>query len=95
MDLLMEARDFAPPFRAPPPPPCLPGLASSCGSGFAWIRIIFGKLIHPHYCTVKARSGFALKSKFTELNRLKMEPWRAVDAHNGGVEAQFGAVEGL
>jgi hypothetical protein len=23
-----------------------------------------------------------------------MEPWRAVDAHNGGVKAQNGAVEG-
>jgi hypothetical protein len=27
--------------------------------------------------------------------RLKMEPWRAVNAYNGGVEAQNGAVEGL
>jgi hypothetical protein len=24
-----------------------------------------------------------------------MEPWRAVDAHNEGVEAQNGVVEGL
>jgi hypothetical protein len=24
-----------------------------------------------------------------------MEPWRAVDAHNGGLEAQNGALEGL
>jgi len=27
--------------------------------------------------------------------RLKKEPWRAVDSHNGSVEAQNGAVEGL
>jgi hypothetical protein len=30
-----------------------------------------------------------------ELRRLKTEPWRAVDAHNGGVEAQNGVVEDL
>jgi hypothetical protein len=26
---------------------------------------------------------------------LKMEPWRAVNAQNGGVNAQNGALEGL
>jgi hypothetical protein len=30
-----------------------------------------------------------------ELLRLKIEPWRAKDAHNGGVEVQNGAMEGL
>jgi hypothetical protein len=30
-----------------------------------------------------------LKSKFTnELYKLKKEPWKAVDARNGGLEAQ-------
>jgi hypothetical protein len=30
-----------------------------------------------------------------EFKILKMEQWRAVDAHNGGVEALNGALEGL
>jgi hypothetical protein len=30
-----------------------------------------------------------------EAGRLKMESWRVVDAHNGGREAQSGALEGL
>jgi hypothetical protein len=30
-----------------------------------------------------------IKVNIQELNRLKMEPWRAVDANNGGVEAQI------
>jgi hypothetical protein len=33
--------------------------------------------------------------KFQELYKLKMEPSRAVDAHNGGVEVQNKALEGL
>ncbi len=37
----------------------------------------------------KAGSGSALKSK------LRIEPGRAVDAQNGGLEAQNGALEGL
>ena len=36
-----------------------------------------------------------IKVNIHELNRHKMEPWRAVDANNGGVDAQNGAVEGL
>jgi hypothetical protein len=29
------------------------------------------------------------------MQRIKMEPLRSVDAHNGGVWAQYGAAEGL
>jgi hypothetical protein len=36
-----------------------------------------------------------VKDKIQKLYRLKMGPCRAVDAYNGGVEAQNGAVEGL
>jgi hypothetical protein len=35
------------------------------------------------------------KVKIWELQRLTMEPWRAVGSHSGGVEAQNGALEGL
>jgi hypothetical protein len=35
------------------------------------------------YITVKTESGSAINSTF---NRLKMEPWRAVNAHSGVVE---------
>jgi hypothetical protein len=31
----------------------------------------------------------------TQEQRLKMEPWRAVDAHNGDVVAQNISLEGL
>jgi hypothetical protein len=40
-------------------------------------------------------SGSASKTKFSRYGGTKMEPWRAVDAHNGGVVAQNGAMEGL
>jgi hypothetical protein len=33
--------------------------------------------------------------KNSGLLRLKMQAWRATDAHNGGVEVQNGALEGL
>jgi hypothetical protein len=32
-----------------------------------------------------------IKVTIPELKRLKIEPWKAVDAHNGGVEAPNGA----
>jgi hypothetical protein len=32
-----------------------------------------------------------IKVTVQELKRLKMEPWRAVDAHNGGAETHNGA----
>jgi hypothetical protein len=35
------------------------------------------------------------KVKLKKLKRPKIEPLRAVDAHNGGLEAQTGAREGL
>ncbi len=34
-------------------------------------------------------------SKNSKAIVLKIEPWRAVNAHNGGLEAQNGALEGL
>jgi hypothetical protein len=34
----------------------------------------------------EAESG--IKMKIEKLYRLQMEPWRVVDAHNGGLEAQ-------
>jgi hypothetical protein len=35
------------------------------------------------------------KVKIQELSKLKLEPWMAVDAQNGGVETQNGGLEGL
>jgi hypothetical protein len=43
--------------------------------------------------TVKRRIRIFIKVKLQELRRLKMEPRRAVDADNGGMEAQNRAVE--
>jgi hypothetical protein len=59
-----------------------------CGSESTWNCIILGSQIRkldpdPHQSQIK------------ELWRLKMEPWRAVDAHNGGLEAQNRVVDGL
>jgi hypothetical protein len=56
-----------------------------------WIRI--------HICIrmkslIRIRIS-ALKSKFRSSSRLKIKPWRAVDAQNGGVEARNGGLEGL
>ncbi len=47
------------------------------GSGFARIRILLGSWIVIH-----------IKFKIQELYRFKIEPWKAVYAHNWGVEAQ-------
>ncbi len=41
------------------------------------------------------RIRIRIKVKIQELWSLKMDLWRAVDAHKGGGEAQNGAVEGL
>ncbi len=43
----------------------------------------------PHYFGSRIR----LKVEIQELWMLKMEPWIVVDARNGGVEAQNGAME--
>jgi len=44
----------------------------------------------------KGGSGSESESKLKqELQMLKRKPWRAVDAHNGGVEARNGAMEGV
>jgi hypothetical protein len=37
----------------------------------------------------------SMKVKTQKLYRLIIKPWRAVDAHNGGMEALNGALEGL
>jgi hypothetical protein len=34
------------------------------------------------------RIRIRIKGKIQDFSRIKMEPWRAVDAHNGCVEAQ-------
>jgi hypothetical protein len=36
-----------------------------------------------------------IKVKIKKLERLKMKPWGAVDAHKGGVEAHNIALKGL
>ncbi len=36
-----------------------------------------------------------IRVKIQELKRLKIEPWRAVDAHNVGVEDKNGALEAV
>ncbi len=35
---------------------------------------------------IKSRIRIRIKVEIQELWRLKMEPWRAVEAHNGGVD---------
>ncbi len=57
------------------------------------IHIILGSLIRIRIRT-KAKNLIRIRNKF-KAQELKMEPWRAVNAHNGGMEAQNGAVEGL
>jgi hypothetical protein len=36
-----------------------------------------------------------MKVKIQKLERLKIDPWRAMDAHNEDLETQNGALEGL
>jgi hypothetical protein len=52
-------------------------------SGSAWIRIILGSWIR---ISIRAKSWIRvlIQVNIQELYRLKMEPWRAVDAHNRG-----------
>ncbi len=62
--------------------------SSKQGSGYgsAWILIIFWKLdpdLGPH----KSQNSNALEAQ--------NKAWRAVDADNGGLQAQNGALEGL
>jgi hypothetical protein len=60
------------------------------------IRNIFGSQIWIRIrIRVKNRIQIRITVEIQELWRLNMEPWRAVDAHNGGVEAQNGALEDL
>ncbi len=40
-------------------------------------------------------SWIHIKVKVQGLEKLQIEPWKAEDAHNGGMEAQNGAVEVL
>jgi hypothetical protein len=57
---------------------------SGSGSGIALKREKLGLDLH-----------LTLKSNFRRPRGSKTEPWRTVDAHNGSVEAQNGAPEGL
>ncbi len=52
----------------------------------SWIRIRM---------RVKGWIRIRIKVKIEKLERLRIEPWRVVDAHNRGLEAQIGALEGL
>ncbi len=53
---------------------------------FAGLRILIR--VDIHYFVSWIRIQIRNKVKIQELHRQKMEPWRAVDAHNGGEEAQ-------
>jgi hypothetical protein len=44
---------------------------------------------------IQIRTQIRNKIKMPKLLRLKMEPWRAVDAQNEGVEAQNRGLDGL
>ncbi len=58
------------------------------------IRIIFGRQIWIRIrIRVKSRIRIRIKIEIQELQRLKMELLRAMDAHNGGVEAQNGPLD--
>ncbi len=82
----------------------------ACEFRSSWIPTIFGKQYpDPISIRVKSRIRVRVHSKVkcriririqVEIQdlwrfKLQMESWRAVAAHNGGVEAQNGAVEGL
>ncbi len=49
-----------------------------------WIRI-----------RVKVKSCIRIRIKVKKLQKLKLEPWRPVNAHNEGLEAQNEVMEGL
>jgi hypothetical protein len=60
------------------------------------IRFIFRSLTRNRVCIrVESWIRFRILNKIQDLKRHKMEPWRAVYAHNKGMEAQNGALEGL
>jgi hypothetical protein len=53
------------------------------------IRNIFGSWIHIQISNrEKSWTRIRIKFKILKIYRHKIEPWRAVDAHNGGLEAQ-------
>jgi hypothetical protein len=54
----------------------------------------FGKLDPNPYKSEKLHPNQHL-TKIQEANMIKMESWRVVDAHNGGLEGQNDALEGL
>jgi hypothetical protein len=41
------------------------------------------------------RIRIRIKDRIQKLKRLKIEPWRAVDAHKRGLEARNGALDGI
>jgi hypothetical protein len=51
--------------------------------------------MNPHCVLGESWFRIRIKVKIQELSMLKMEPWRAVAAQNGGVKAQNGGLEGL
>jgi hypothetical protein len=75
-----------------------------CVSGSAWIGFVLGSRIRitfkvksrmvPIRIRVKSRIRIRLKAKIQDLRRLKREPWRAVDAHNGGSKWRLGGSVG-
>jgi hypothetical protein len=58
------------------------------------ISIIFGSWIRIRL-RMKSWIPIRIKVKIQKLQRLKKEPWRVVDAHNEGMVAINGALEGL
>ncbi len=62
-----------------------------CGSISPWILIILGS----RRIKGESRIQICIKLKIQELCRLKMEQWRAVDAHNGGMKAQWRGYGGV
>jgi hypothetical protein len=59
------------------------------------ICVILGSWIRIQIRTrVKSWIWIRIKSKFGSFYWLKIEPWRAMDAQIGGVEDQYGVLEG-
>jgi hypothetical protein len=64
------------------------------GCKSTWIRIIFGSWIRIRI-GVKSRMRIRIKVKILKQYGFKIEPWRAMNAHNGVLEAENGALEDL
>ncbi len=44
---------------------------------------------------IRVKKWIRIRIKSRKSERLKKEPWRAVEAHNGGLETQNGVLDGL